>query len=235
MSILSMGLTLCNLHAPTLFLCRCFSMCSVACQTCCILCFPMMLFLLYITWLFPSFPKKLTPSTFEYLGKEYQLLAQSAPRAASALQFLQHVPEIIEKKWSQQQFETVWKQLKLFVQHGHPSDPPRFSLSCEYQGSKLVRAVQSRVHFFYWEISLQRFKSMSPIQQGSATVQAAKGVFQKLDAISAIDKIVPLEHLSCCLEKDDSELYNGKCWECFVKSPGAGLKIRCLHKTISVA
>ena len=71
---------------------------------------------------------------------------------------------------------------------------------------------------------------MSPIQQGSATVQAAKSVFQKLDAISAIDKIVPFEHLSCCLEKDDSELYNGKCWECFVKSPGAGLQRRCLHQ-----
>ena len=233
MSILSMGLTLCNLHAPTLLLCRCFSMCSVACQTCCILCFPMLLFLLYLSWLMPSFPKQRTLSTFEYLGKEYQLLARSAPRAASALEFLQHVPEIIEKKWSQQQFETVWKQLKLFVEHGHPSDKVRFSLSCEYQGTRLLREGQSRKHRFYWEVSLQRFKSLPSIQQGSATVEWAKSAFQKLDAISAIDKLVPSLRLPCCLEKDDSELYNGKCWECFVKSPGAGLKIRCLHEAFS--
>ena len=112
MSILSMGLTLCNLHAPTLLLCRCFSMCSVACQTCCILCFPMLLILLYATWLFPSLPPKRErrmERTFEYLGKEYRVLAQSTPRAASAIEFLQHVPEIIDKKWSQQQFETVWE------------------------------------------------------------------------------------------------------------------------------
>ena len=230
MSILSLGLTLCNLHAPTLLLCRCFSMCSVACQTCCILSFPMLLFLLHLSWLMPSFPKQRTVSTFEYLGKEYRVLAVSAPRAASALKFLQHVPEIIEKKWSQQQFETVWEQLKLFVRHGSPEGCKTFRIACEYRGSKLVRAVQSRVHFFYWEISLQRFKSMSSIQQGIATVEFAKNVFQQLDAISAIDKIVPLEHLSCCLEKDDSELYNGKCWECFVKSPGAGLQRRCLHQ-----
>ena len=84
---------------------------------------------------------------------------------------------------------------------------------------------------------------MSSIQQGIATVEFAKNVFQKLVAISAIDKLVPLDlntlvpglRLPCCLEKDDSELYNGKCWECFVKTPGAGLKIRCLHKTFSVA
>ena len=180
MSILSMGLTLCNLHAPTLLLCRCFSMCSVACQTCCILCFPMLLFLLYLSWLMPSFPKQRTVSTFEYLGKEYRVLARSAPRAASALEFLQHVPEIIEKKWSQQQFETVWEQLKLFVEHGHPSDKYRFSLSCEYKGTRLLKAVRCREHSFYWEIALQRFKSMSSIQQGIATVEFAKNVFSSL-------------------------------------------------------
>ena len=195
----------------------------------------MLLFLLYLSWLMPSFPKQRTLSTFEYLGKEYRVLAVSAPRAASALQFLQHVPEIIEKKWSQQQFETVWEQLKLFVEHGDPEDRKQFRISCEYQGSKLERTVRSRLHQFYWEISLQRFKSLPSIQQGSASVELAKSAFQKLDAISAIDKLVPGLRLPCCLEKDDSELYNGKCWECFVKSPGAGLKIRCLYKTFSVA
>ena len=74
---------------------------------------------------------------------------------------------------------------------------------------------------------------MSSIQQGSATVEWAKSVFQKLDAISAIDKLVPGLRLPCCFEKDDSELYNGKCWECFVKSPGAGLKIRCLDEAFN--
>ena len=151
MSIFSMGLTLCNLHAPTVLLCRCFSMCSVAYQTCCILCFPMLLILLYATWLFPSLPPKRIrrmERTFEYLGKEYRVLPESKSRADSALEFLQHVPEIIEKKWSQQQFETVWEQLKLFVRHGDPSDRPRFSLSCEYQGTRLLKAVRSQKHFF---------------------------------------------------------------------------------------
>ena len=190
----------------------------------------MLLFLLYLSWLMPSFPKQRTLSTFEYLGKEYRVLARSAPRAASALEFLQHVPEIIEKKWSQQQFETVWEQLKLFVEHGDPSDRASFSLSCEYKGTRLLKAVRSRQHSFYWEIALQRFKSLPSIQQGSASVELAKSAFQKLDAISAIDKLVPGLRLPCCLEKDDSELYNGKCWECFVKSPGAGLQRRCLHQ-----
>ena len=201
----------------------------------------MLLFLLYLSWLMPSFPKQRTSSTFEYLGKEYRVLPESKSRAASALEFLQHVPEIIEKKWSQQQFETVWEQLKLFVEHGHPSDRLKYSLSCEYQGTRLLKAVHSKKHSFYWEIALQRFKSLPSIQKGSASVELAKSAFQKLDAISAIDKLVPFDlntlvpnlRLPCCLEKDDSELYNGKCWECFVKTPGAGLKIRCLHEAFS--
>ena len=127
-------------------------------------------------------------SAFEYLGKEYRVSVEPKSRSASALEFLQHVPEIMDKSWSQQQFETVWKQLKLFVEHGHPSDPPRFSLSCEYQGSKLVRAVRSRHHNFYWEIALQRFKSMSSIQQGIATVEFTKNVLLLIggDAITGI-------------------------------------------------
>ena len=72
-------------------------------------------------------------------------------------------------------------------------------------------------------------------------MEFAKSAFQELDAISAIDKLVPFDlntlvpnfRLPCCLEKDDSELYNGKCWECFVKSPGAGFKTRCLHQAFS--
>ena len=58
-------------------------------------------------------------------------------------------------------------------------------------------------------------------------MECAKTTFQNITCISEANKLValvldisPVQPGSCCLTKDVSELFNGKCWDCFVKPPG---------------
>ena len=63
---------------------------------------------------FPAFPPKSRKMKrrFKYLGEEKRLQEDATDktdsRANEALEFLRSVPEVLEQKWTMEQFDTVW-------------------------------------------------------------------------------------------------------------------------------
>ena len=63
-------------------------------------------------------------------------------------------------------------------------------------------------------------------------------ISQRLCIASAGADLSSIQPGPCCREKDESDLTNGKCWDCFVKCPGApkdtALKCQVCNVAISV-
>ena len=149
-------------------------------------------------------------------------------RADEALEFLRSVPEVLEEKWTMEQFDRVWAELKVYVREGRPSGQPKVPISRDYKGTQLCRKGTSQIPKFFWEVALQRFNAISAIKEETVTVECAQAAFDRLAGFSDPKKLVALAidlscilPGSCCLEIDVSERINGKCWDCFVRSPVA--------------
>ena len=228
-------LWMCDVHFTTPWQCEYWSMLAYVLATISrdstfvsIFCFAMLGFV------FPAFPPKGRKMLrhFKYLGEDKRLQENNTEpavsRADAALEFLRRVPEVVQQRWTMEQFDRVWAELKVYVRDGPPSGQPPVPISRDYKGTQLCRKGTSQIPKFFWEVALQRFNAISAIKEETVTVECAKAAFDRLAGYSDPKKLVALAidlscilPGSCCLKKDVSDLINGKCWDCFVRSPVA--------------
>ena len=79
-------------------------------------------------FLFSAFPPKNNKDKLHwqmtYRGKRFTLKVKPSSsrqrRGDEALNFLRSIPEVLQEKWTKVQFDKLWKELSLYVQHGHP-------------------------------------------------------------------------------------------------------------------
>ena len=89
---------------------------------------------------------------FKYLGEDKRLqenTIQTVSRANEALEFLRSVPEVLEEKWTMEQFDRVWDELKVYVRDGPPRGQPPVPISRDYKGTQLCRTGTSAKPKFF--------------------------------------------------------------------------------------
>ena len=132
-----------------------------------------------------------------------------------------------------EQFDRVWDQLKLYVREGEPEGRSIVHLTRVFKGTHLSFKPRSQHHRFFWDVAVERFFALTVMQDQSATVKWAQEAFQKLEVTTAVEMLSDCTHFEnllivpslssikpgpCC--RDAAPLFKGKCWACFVKSPG---------------